>query len=114
MHSVGLVEVKVPASSGLKRAVVVAATKGRELGCWVMIEHSVFAELNQASWNVFGARALLAHSPAPQIARVAPPTEVLTTEFDCVLQGQSSSRSAMLDRPRCAHRVGVGDCRGTL
>lgn len=44
-RSVGLIEVTVPESSGIQRMLDVAAKKGQELGCWILIEHSAFTSI---------------------------------------------------------------------
>lgn len=93
MRSVGLIEVTVPASSGMRRVVEAAAEKGRQLGCWILVEHSAFATLQSSAALPFGARAYLAHGGGgggghgPVAASGAQASDgAITGEFDCVMQ----------------------------
>lgn len=93
MRSVGLIEVTVPASSGIHRAVEAAVVKGRELGCWILVEHSAFATLQSGASLPFGARIYLAHgggghSPSAPAAGAQASDGTVTAEFDCVLQAE--------------------------
>ena len=96
MRSVGLIEVTVPASSGIRRTVEAAVEKGRELGCWILVEHSAFATLQSSSSLAFGARIYLAHGggghgPSTSGDGASASDGTLTAEFDCVVQGSISS-----------------------
>jgi len=91
MRSVGLIEVTVPASSGIRRAIEVAVDKGREVGCWILIEHAAFATVQSRASLSFGARVFLAHGggghdPAPSSGGAQASDGTLTAEFDCVMQ----------------------------
>lgn len=96
MRSVGLIEVTVPASSGMHRVVEAAAEKGRELGCWILVERSAFATLQSSAALSFGARAYLAHGgggghgPVPPTGAQASDGSI-TAEFDCVMQAPPPS-----------------------
>ena len=82
VRSVGLIQVKAPEGTGMKRLIELAAKKGRELGCWIVVEHSVFERLKTALDH--GARALPTHGPVPHIGAVSPGT--VRAEFDCVVR----------------------------
>lgn len=83
-----MIEVKAPVGD---RAVEAATAKGRELGCWALIEQTVFVQLQQASWNAFGARAILVHGPGPHVTHVTPPSSI--TEFHCVVPSEDVKRA---------------------
>ncbi len=85
LRSVGLIEVTVPQSSGIDRAIAVAIDKGRELGCWILIEHSAFATVSSSAELDHGARMILAHGAGPT-PQGGGPKRKLVTEFDCVIQ----------------------------
>jgi len=79
VRSVGRIEVNVPESSGKRRVIELAVEKGRELGCWVLVEHSAFLTLKMALED--GARIFLAHGGGHDASPGA-----LRAEFDCVLR----------------------------
>lgn len=87
LHSVGLIVVRVPSKRGPARAAALAVEKGRELGCWLLIEHSAFATLQTSTSLTSGARIFLAHGSAEH---AAPVTAALKIEFDCVVQNEGS------------------------
>ena len=87
MRSVGLIEVQVPKGGGSGRAVEVAVEKGRELGCWILVEHSIFATVQSRASLAFGARIYLVHGEAPHIRTSRP--EWRKTEFDCVVRDET-------------------------
>lgn len=89
MRSVGIIEVTVSQTKGLARAIELAAEKGRELGCWVLIEHAIFQKLQSRASLAFGAGVTLAHGPAPTVGHTRAPS-TLTAEFDCVVQGDGA------------------------
>lgn len=82
MRSVGRIEVNVPESSGKKRVIELAVEKGRELGCWALVEHSAFATLKTALEN--GARIWLAHGGGHDASPGA-----LHAEFHCVMKTEA-------------------------
>lgn len=88
MRSVGIIEVVVPNSSVTARGVQAAIEKGRDLGCWIVVEHSVFVVARSRASLDFGARIYLAHGPAPHISGA--PRRSAKIEFDCVVQGDDS------------------------
>ena len=89
IRSVGIIEVTVPESSGIQRTLDVAAKKGQELGCWILVEHSAFMNLESKASSRFGAVVVLVHggghtaggSPGGNASSGG----TLTAEFDCVL-----------------------------
>jgi hypothetical protein len=86
LHSVGIIEVSAGTAA---RAGELAAAKGRDLGCWVIVEHSVFVEASSAL--AFGARTMLAHGSAPHASEARPRRTVV--RFDCVLIGVPAPRT---------------------
>lgn len=82
VRSVGRIEVNVPESSGKKRVIELAVEKGRELGCWVLVEHSAFATLKTALQD--GARIFLVHGGGHDASPGA-----LRAEFDCVVKTET-------------------------
>ncbi|MEJ7598378.1 MAG: hypothetical protein WKG01_10745 [Kofleriaceae bacterium] len=94
MRSVGLIEVTVPNGAGIDRAVDAAAKKGSELGCWILIEHSVFAALESRASLDHGATVILAHGPGLHIGRQPSPTRERSAQFDCVVQVNTSAEVA--------------------
>lgn len=89
MRSVGIIAVTVPESSGISGASNAAAAKGQELGCAMLIEHSVFESTAGRGALSFGARVYFAHGPSghgggPQ----RPSSGSLTAEFDCVFAAE--------------------------
>ena len=96
MRSVGLVEVTVPESSGIARAIELAMQKGRELGCWILIEQSAFTTLDTRASRIelaHGARIVLAHTGGGGADHGAAPASEgkLTAEFHCVLRATPAS-----------------------
>ncbi len=92
MRSVGLIEVTVPETSGIDRAIEVAAEKGRDLGCWILIEHAAFASVRSRASLEHDASVILAHGGADMHRPVMAPGK-LTAKFDCVLPA-SAARTA--------------------
>lgn len=88
MRSVGLIKVTVPESSGIERAVELAVEKGRELGCWIIVEHAAFVSLQSSAALSFGARVYLTHGGGGGDSRSS---DAVTAEFDCVLQAEQSA-----------------------
>ena len=91
LRSVGLITVRVPRSSGIQRVLELAADKGQELGCWIVVEHDAFSRLPRAT---LGDRVEihLAHGPGPHV-KSSIDVRVLEGRFDCVV------RSAPHDTP---------------
>lgn len=85
MHSVGIIEV---ADARGSRASEIAAAKGRELGCWAVVEHDIYIAAAKAALNEFGARIILAHGTAIHVTNARPPGAA--ARFDCVLRGPAS------------------------
>lgn len=55
MRSVGIVEVSVPGGDREERRITdAAAAKGKELGCWALIRHSVYSEMQKHASAWFG------------------------------------------------------------
>lgn len=93
MRSVGLIEVTVPESSGIERAIDAATEKGRELGCWILIEHSAFATVQTRASLDHGAVIILAHGPGPHVGPSAsPPVGKRTAQFHCVVEAAVHAR----------------------
>ena len=88
MRSVGLIEVTVPERGGIAAAAEAAAAKGRELGCWIVVEHGAFARLPARASLAHGARVLLAHGTVGHVHHVAPRRagRRQTLQLDRVLQ----------------------------
>lgn len=97
MRSVGLITVTVPESSGIKSAIDVAVAKGRELGCWILIEHSAFEALQSQAGLIGGAHIFLAHGGGDGgggHGQQSASSGTLSAEFDCVLQrGEPAAKS---------------------
>lgn len=99
-RSVGLIEVTVPESSGTQRAIEVAADKGGELGCWILIERSAFEALGPRTSLDHGATIYLAHGGGGGGGDTHGPANSsegrLSAEFHCMLQGDAppAERSA--------------------
>jgi len=83
LRSVGIIEVRVSEGRGGKRAAEIAIEKGRQLGCWILVEHSAFPAVQSRASVAFGAEIYLAHGGAPHVAAPNPPR---TFEFDCVVR----------------------------
>lgn len=86
MRSVGFIQVTVPGDSGISRAIEVATAKGRDLGCWILIEHGAFATVQSSAPLDHGASIILAHGPGLHIRGPVGPKGKLTAKFDCVMQ----------------------------
>ncbi len=87
LRSVGLIEVAVPVSKGMSRAVELAVERGRQLGCWILVEHSIFATVQSRAVVGFGGTIYLTHGGA-HFTKTAGPS-LTRTEFDCVVRDQS-------------------------
>lgn len=91
-RSVGTIEVTVPSSSGIQRALEVAADKGRELGCWIVVEEAAFAAARSRASLDHGAQAQLAHGGGgghdePARHGASPASDgSQTMAFHCVIQ----------------------------
>jgi len=99
MRSVGLLEVTVPKSSGIKRAIDVAAEKARDLGCWILIEHSAFQSVEPRASLDHGAIVALAHGGVGHIGRGPSPKGSLTAEFDCIVRADAGDTAFASARP---------------
>ncbi len=92
MRSVGIVMVSVPARNGLEGVIHAAAAKGREIGCWALVEESLFAQLasRAAAGNEAGAAPVLVHQRrwVGQRVGIPPPRDrsVVAAEFECVFR----------------------------
>jgi hypothetical protein len=99
MRSVGLIRVAAPAEATKSEIARVAADKGRELGCAMLIEHSAFIVSQRQAHRQFGphaapARVLLVHGSGGGggVVITAPSTKgydarLRNTYFDCVVIG---------------------------
>lgn len=98
MRSVGTIVVTVAQSSGIQRAIEVAKEKGRQLGCWILIEESIFATARTRASLDHGAAVQLAHGGGDHGGQDRGGSESsdgkLTAEFHCVLQDAGTSASA--------------------
>lgn len=92
IRSVGVIEITVPKKDGVKRAIEVAAEKGRELGCWMLIEHSTFETLQSRASLEFGASITLVHGPVSAPPNMRGPNSKLTAKFNCVVPESESTR----------------------
>lgn len=104
MRSVGLVEVTVPESSGIKGASDAAVRKGQEVGCQLLIEHAAFEELGGRTGQVILAdhtSVILVHGAAPHVGAAPHPRASLTAQFDCVIElaALRSAYTAVLRKP---------------
>lgn len=54
MRSVGIITVVAPAATGSRELARLVAAKGKEVGCWALVEHSVFLLMQSRStlWDV--------------------------------------------------------------
>ncbi len=101
LRSVGIIEVTVPGSSGVSGAVEAAAAKGREIGCAMLVEHSVFDEVvSRARGGGHGATFVFAHGGGPEPAHHESSSDdgTLTAEFDCVVRADER-REVAIRRP---------------
>lgn len=100
LRSVGIIEVTAAASEGAE-VTIKAAAKGKELGCWALVDHSVFEGMRgspmqrgRQSSGFDGTNALLAHAGlAHGGAKMSKPVRPLVTQFDCVLKEESQLRA---------------------
>lgn len=83
LQSVGMIEVRGGDVDAR------AAAEGKQLGCWALIEHSLFDHLQRQprTSSSSEAIALFAHGGAPHVSSVRPP---LSTQFDCVTTDESA------------------------
>jgi hypothetical protein len=81
MRSVGIIT--VPRTSD-ERAAQMAADRGRELGCWLVVEHERFSRRQAHASEVDEPPVLLACS-APHVKSIGRPK---SREFDCVVRGE--------------------------
>lgn len=104
LRSVGLIEVTVPAKSGISDAMEAAAAKGQEVGCWALIEHTAFAHM-KAHGSLGGhvrVGIILVHGSGPSSQEqsrgkeAAPDEPDETTRFDCVIQSQPAVTAEIL------------------
>jgi hypothetical protein len=79
-RSVGLVEVHADTEA---QAAELASAKGREIGCWMLIEHTVFE--HRGAELADGGRIYLAHGGPQLPPRVKPPKTQY--QFDCIVRG---------------------------
>lgn len=103
MRSVGFIEVTVPENSGIKGAIDVATEKGIEVGCWILIEESIFAALKTRASLDHGATIQLAHGGGGgdhggQEQGASGSNGKLTVRFHCVVHAADGSTSAALIR----------------
>ena len=91
MRSVGIIEVSVPKGRGIEGAIEAAATKGQEIGCGLLVEHSVFGELEARAFLDHGAAVTLVHGGPPHVQNPSPRS--LTKEFDCVVRATPIKRA---------------------
>jgi hypothetical protein len=90
MRSVGIIEVSVR-SDQLERAIELAVAKGRELGCWAVIEHDAFARRASQVWLDSDVAIIRVHGMPPHADHKGPRTRILN--FDCVVQGAALMRA---------------------
>lgn len=94
MRTVGIVAVSVPARHGVEGVIHAAATKGREIGCWALVEESLFAQLasRAAAGDQTGAAPILVHNTTLLRRRrrtnapIPPDRSVVAAEFECVFR----------------------------
>ena len=79
-RSVGIIEVHTDSEA---RAAEIAAAKGRELGCTILIEHRAYERLRAQLGS--GGQITLAHGAPHLPPKVTPPTT--TYRFHCVVRG---------------------------
>ena len=92
LRSVGVIWVSVPAGHGIKGVAEAAAARGRTVGCWALVERSIFSRLRsrQAGGQEIRRMAILVQEIRPLVHRkviVPPPADrsVITAEFECVI-----------------------------
>jgi hypothetical protein len=100
LRSVGIIEITAPLSEASKAA----AAKGKELGCWALIEHSVFDRMQSGSQmpretrssRPAEANVLVAHGGIDHVR--GDPTRrakhSLVTQFDCVMNEDKQTPAA--------------------
>ena len=96
LRSVGVIWVSVPARHGIKGVAEAAADRGRRVGCWALVERSIFSRLRSRQAGARGIRgmAILVQEIRPQSRSkviLPPPTDrsVITAEFECVIPDRS-------------------------
>lgn len=116
MRSVGVVAVSVPARSGIEGVVRAAAAKGREIGCWALVEQALFARMSARA----GAGGLHGAAPIPihrgglpafrfthQRVVIPPPPDrsVVAARFECVFRhdGPTQVRRAAPSATQATH-----------
>jgi len=110
MRSVGIVAVSVPARSGLDGVIHAAAAKGRDVGCWALVEESLFAQLaSRALTSQVGALPILVHGGGfngPRRVSIPPPRDrsVVAAEFECAFRHDGPRR---VDRRRRWRQAGL-------
>lgn len=93
MHSVGIIEVRVSRGNN-ERAIELATEKGRELGCWIVVEHAAFVE--SGAGRTAAVDLVLVHGAAPHASSVRLPSNVV--QFDCVIQGVARTTAQLRER----------------
>lgn len=92
MRTVGVVAVSVPARKGVEGVIDAAASKGREVGCWALVEESLFARLaSRAAMSDPRAAVVLVHQSSwfmSQKVFIPPPRDrsVVAAHFECVFR----------------------------
>lgn len=92
MRSVGVIEVRIN-SGDESRSAELAITKGREIGCWILVERSAFERLRERARLEHGAIVILAHGPGPHIAGA--PRPKVTTVFHCIVPIAARAQEAV-------------------
>ena len=89
LRSVGVIS--VVSRGDAAHAGRLAAKKGSELGCWILIEHAAYERLGHGVRVHDGFVVVLAHG-APHIVPHAGP-EQRRVQFDCVVRDDASTRA---------------------
>jgi len=101
LRSVGIIEVTAAASESAE-VTIKASAKGKELGCWALVDHSLFDEMQRGSQTrggtqssgFSGTNALLAHGGMDHgRVQVSKPANPLVTLFDCVMKVEDKPRA---------------------
>lgn len=110
MHSVGLIEVTFTRRH-VHRAYERAREKGRELGCWIVIEHTAFEELGARASRIDGVAIILVHGGPPHTPNVRV-RDGDVMQFDCVVRGAATKSADQWQRSRSLQvstvTVGIG------